>query len=68
MRRVEKYLNNNKSTVTYVKLSDVHREFGEWCKVFSKELVNVDDISKEYFHYFVNLLPSVELGERNIGA
>ena len=63
MRKVNKYAKNKKGTETYVKLSDVHREFGEWCKLNSDKLENVSEISKKHFHYFVNLLPSVELDE-----
>ena len=63
MRKVKKYTKNKKGTETYVKLSDVHREFGEWCKIYSEELKDISDIGIKHFHYFVNLLPSVELDE-----
>ena len=63
MRKANEYVRNKKGTETYVKLSDVHREFGEWCELNSDKLENVSEISKKYFHYFVNLLPSVELDE-----
>ena len=63
MRKVNKYAKDKKGTETYVKLSDVHREFGEWCKLNSEELRDISDIDIKYFHYFVNLLPSVELDE-----
>ena len=52
-----------KSTETYVKLSDVHKEFGEWCKLYSNDLKSIGDIEKKTFHYFVNLLPSIEFSE-----
>lgn len=63
MRKANDYVRNKKGTETYVKLSDVHREFGEWCKIYSDKLEGVSEINKKYFHYFVNLLPSVELDE-----
>lgn len=50
-----------KPTETYVKLSDVHKEFGEWCKLYSEKLENVSDVEKKTFNYFVNLLPSIEI-------
>ena len=66
MRRDEKYSKNKRGTETYVKLSDVHREFGEWCKLYSRKLKGIGDIDKKQFHYYVNLLPSVELYEDEI--
>lgn len=63
MRKANKYIKNKSGTEVYVRLSDVHREFGEWCKIYKNELEGMGDIDKKYFHYFVNLLPSVELDE-----
>lgn len=63
MRKANEYVRNKKGTETYVKLSDVHREFGEWCKLHNEELKGISDIGIKYFHYYVNLLPSVELDE-----
>jgi hypothetical protein len=66
MRKVSKYVKDKRGTETYVKLSDVHREFGEWSKIYDDELKDLSPISKKYFHYFVNLLPSVELDESKL--
>lgn len=63
MRKANKYIKSRDGTETYVKLSDVHKEFGLWCKIHKEELKDMSEVSKKYFHYFVNLLPSVELEE-----
>ena len=63
MRKANECVKNKRETEIYVRLSDVHREFGEWCKIYKNELEGMSDIDKKYFHYFVNLLPSVELDE-----
>ena len=63
MSKIKKYMKSKKNTETYVRLSDVHREFGEWLKIYDTELTGLNPISKKYFHYFINLLPSVELNE-----
>lgn len=60
MRVANEVLKEKTSTETYVKLSDVHREFGEWCKLFS-EKIDVSKIDMKQFHYWVNLLPSIEV-------
>ena len=63
MRRANRYLKNKNGTETYVKLSDVHRDFSEWCNNHRDKLKDLDPISEKYFHYYINLLPCIELVE-----